>query len=1161
MRKFFGAKKKRQAASLLLAAVLAVGSVSGTGTLPVNAEEPAATYTGGLCEHHTAHDKKCGYQEAVEGSPCTHEHTDDCYTLECKHKEHDEACGFSDDGGECSHEHTEDCYILNCSHTHDEACGYQEAVAEEPCGYVCEICSAGTVSDPTESETECICEILCTEDNRNTGCPVCGLEDGDLTLCQGSEAEASLSADGEQTSVEKVQALIDALPTVGQLKAMSLEEQQTVYANLQTAYDAYETLSDEEKQEVTGAEIFDTLFAVFNGMTDTLADSGGFTVEGGMVNTDYTLSNNTLTINTSMPLTISAGTEDNPITGQIVIAEGVNANLMLNGVYIVGEQYNYNNGINSTAESAIKLSANSILTLTLADSSNNTIVGGSGDDSSTNISEYAAPGIHVPQDATLIVLCAAAGDNSSHICDSSASSCGKLTIQGGSSQISIGGVGIGGGVPTKISGGCTGQPCGTVMLLGGDVTVTGAAGYIGFSDDAKDIGGSNAFGDGSSGAGGIIIILTSVQNSSGTLNIGAGISYSGGMVDNGAGIKPSTGDNTYEVYGNLTLPDNLTIPAGVTLTIPENTTLTVPSNKTLTNYGTIVNNGTITVDSDGTIANNGDVSDSGSLTNNGIVNRKQQAATAPTANDVTTTENSVTVRTVAGQKYALTGTQTAPGTDAADTWKDATGDSLTFDNLTAGTTYYLWTYMPAGNTDYYTDSAVSLALAVTMQGEAPIVMTYQVTVEGGSGGGQYKAGDTVTIKATVPDDKVFTGWKVTEGNVTLADASKTTTTFTMPAEAVTVEANYEDSSTESKPTPTPTPELTETPKPHTHSYISFRMKAATCTEAGTLTHTCSCGQGYSEEIPALGHNYTGSITKQPTVTSEGVMTYTCTRCGDTYTKPIEKLKPQEPTETPKPGPGVPFIRDDDGKESWEVIRDGLKELVEKVRNGETTPGERVVVDMNGSTSVPAEIFAAIAGEDVTVVFDMGNGITWTVNGKSVTGTDIGDIDFGVTRGTGTIPVDVINNVTGERYSINITLAYEGEFGFTAILTINLDQKNAGLYANLFYYHAAENELEYLCADQIDEEGNAELTFTHASDYTIVIDAEPMEPEGAEDSEEPTDEGTIQETAQTNADDQRMVEAPQSGETARWWWILLIVCIIAAAGIGGYVYFVGKKKGR
>jgi len=33
-----------------------------------------------------------------------------------------------------------------------------------------------------------------------------------------------------------------------------------------------------------------------------------------------------------------------------------------------------------------------------------------------------------------------------------------------------------------------------------------------------------------------------------------------------------------------------------------------------------------------------------------------------------------------------------------------------------------------------------------------------------------------------------------------------------------------------------------------------------------------------------------------------------------------------------------------------------------------------------------------------------------------------------------------------------SLAYDGEFGFTATLTVNMESKNAGLYANLFYYN-------------------------------------------------------------------------------------------------------------
>ena len=54
----------------------------------------AAIGTGGLCAHHTEHDDTCGYVEGIAESPCTHEHSEDCYT----------------EVTSCIHEHTGDCF-------------------------------------------------------------------------------------------------------------------------------------------------------------------------------------------------------------------------------------------------------------------------------------------------------------------------------------------------------------------------------------------------------------------------------------------------------------------------------------------------------------------------------------------------------------------------------------------------------------------------------------------------------------------------------------------------------------------------------------------------------------------------------------------------------------------------------------------------------------------------------------------------------------------------------------------------------------------------------------------------------------------------------------------------------------------------------------------
>ena len=44
------------------------------------------------------------------------------------------------------------------------------------------------------------------------------------------------------------------------------------------------------------------------------------------------------------------------------------------------------------------------------------------------------------------------------------------------------------------------------------------------------------------------------------------------------------------------------------------------------------------------------------------------------------------------------------------------------------------------------------------------------------------------------------------------------------------------------------------------------------------------------------------------------------------------------------------------------------------------------------------------------------------------------------------------------------------------------------------------ELEFISAGQIDPDGNVELVFTHASDYTIVVDAKIMSDNGQRSEE-------------------------------------------------------------
>ncbi|MBT9799983.1 leucine-rich repeat protein [Hungatella hathewayi] len=135
-------RKHTRGLSLLLCAALLAGQLGTT----VYAEGSSTGNREVVCEHHPEHTEACGYMEAEPGQPCQHEHTKDCYTNEL-------ICGFDDEDtptatdsdASAVHEHTQECYALDCPHErgeHDDTCGYVEDVPGSPCTHSCELCDS-----------------------------------------------------------------------------------------------------------------------------------------------------------------------------------------------------------------------------------------------------------------------------------------------------------------------------------------------------------------------------------------------------------------------------------------------------------------------------------------------------------------------------------------------------------------------------------------------------------------------------------------------------------------------------------------------------------------------------------------------------------------------------------------------------------------------------------------------------------------------------------------------------------------------------------------------------------------------------------------------------------------------------------------------------------
>ena len=71
------------------------------------------------------------------------------------------------------------------------------------------------------------------------------------------------------------------------------------------------------------------------------------------------------------------------------------------------------------------------------------------------------------------------------------------------------------------------------------------------------------------------------------------------------------------------------------------------------------------------------------------------------------------------------------------------------------------------------------------------------------------------------------------------------------------------------------------PVPCDHAYISTTARAATCTQRGVDTMTCTlCRHSYTAYTPKLEHSYdAGTVTVKPTCTEKGTMIRSCTGCG------------------------------------------------------------------------------------------------------------------------------------------------------------------------------------------------------------------------------------------------------------------------------------------
>ena len=602
-----------------ITALLMAGAVV-CSTLPANAWAVEATDTEGLCEHHPEHTAECGYAPAEPGQPCT-------FVCEiCNSQEGGEPADKpqpDEDECVCTELCTEDqvnadCPVCSAESADLNACKGQpvqeeaECICEVPCmedqiNADCPVCGAegadlaACKGEPAQEETKCICAVPCTEGAINKECPVCGSENADLTKCEGKEV-------GEQ--VKAVQAQIDALPSLEDIQAMSPEDQQKAHEKVQAAYDAYNALTDEQKAQITGAEIFESLFAFFNGLTNTIET---------LNNVKYLDENG------------EEQTADN-----VAVIDNQTAEWS-GGWYVVNSDVEISDRITVTGDVHLILADGNTLTAKSGigvDGEGNSLTiygqtGGTGKLIATGGSGQA--GIGGAENGTITIKggtvtatggseAAGIGGNSNGTAKKIIINGGNITAKGGSGRWG-GGAGIGSGYYSR-------KDIGDIIINGGTVTATGGTNSAGIGNGYA--GSVCTFSTGPDGNA--FIIASSILLDQTDKNNWSGVIFEG---------------NSGQVYGSPSLKMEAAIPEGKTLIVPKENTLTIDNSVTLTNNGTIDIYGTIygklTNNADGTVINHGTID--GSLDNSGTITNQADAAIS---NKVTNNGTISTYGTISG---------------------------------------------------------------------------------------------------------------------------------------------------------------------------------------------------------------------------------------------------------------------------------------------------------------------------------------------------------------------------------------------------------------------------------------------------------------------------------------------------------------------------------
>ena len=232
----------------------------------------------------------------------------------------------------------------------------------------------------------------------------------------------------------------------------------------------------------------------------------------------------------------------------------------------------------------------------------------------------------------------------------------------------------------------------------------------------------------------------------------------------------------------------------------------------------------------------------------------------------------------------------------------------------------------------------------------------------------------------------------------------------------------------------------------------------------------------------------------------------------------------------------------------------MSEMVENAsKENNTEEKQTVEIQLNKNTEISQKIVEMAKEHGVDLEVSLPNNLKWMINAKTLSPEMASTINMNAQIVEEVVDKKAIESVTSTEEYMELSLSHNGEFGFEATLTIPVEEKYVGQIANLFYFNEKSGELEFRMDTLVDENGNIQLFFNHASDYVIIFSRNSM-------ADVVTSLGAVANTDVEEISKELTADKEQKPETSS----LLVTCIVimvlaGGLAVAGYFIYFRKKE--